>query len=68
MSKWSDRFNELPIEVRHIASMVESEMRINQLEAEKLRLKRSYDRNVKEINQHIANLKRWIEKGEAANE
>lgn len=68
MSKWSDRFNELPIEVRHIVSMVESEMRINQLEAEKLRLKRSYDRNLKEINQHIANLKRWIEKGEAANE
>ena len=61
MSKWSDRFNELPIEVRHIVSMVESEMRINQLEAEKLRLKRSYDRNLKEINQHIANLKRWIE-------
>ena len=61
MSKWSDRFNELHIEVRHIVSMVESEMRINQLEAEKLRLKRSYDRNLKEINQHIANLKRWIE-------
>jgi hypothetical protein len=41
--------------------MVETEMRINQLEAEKLRLKRSYDRNLKEINEHIANLKRWIE-------
>lgn len=60
MSKWSDEFNALPIEVRKIANMVECEMRINQLEMEKKRLKKSYNRNLEEINDHIKNLERWI--------
>ena len=59
--KWTEKWNALPYEIRHIGSMVESQMRINQLEMEKNRLKRAYQRSVREANAHIKNLRRWIE-------
>jgi len=64
MSEWSDKWNALPREVRHIGSMVESEMRINQLKREKDRLKTRYKQSIKEVNDHIKNLEKWIEKNE----
>jgi len=60
MSKWTDEWNKLPYEIRHIGSMCGAEMRINQLEMEKDRLKRRYDQSLKEINEHIKNLEDWI--------
>lgn len=43
MSDWSDKYNELPYETRHVAGMVITEMRINQLRMEKERLKKRYN-------------------------
>lgn len=54
---WDAQFNEMPKEYRHIAAMSGINDQIRGLEREKLRLKRSYQRNVKEINQYIENLK-----------
>ena len=60
MSKWSEAFNKLPIEIRHVGAMNEAEMRINQLKIEKNRLKKRYDQSIVEINQHIKNLEEWL--------
>ena len=60
MSKWSEEFNKLPIEIRHIGAMNEAEMRMNQLEMEKTRVKKRYRESIREINQHIENLRQWI--------
>ena len=65
MSKWSERWNELPEEIRRIGSITEAEMRINQLKAEKARLEKSYRRNIDEINNHIANLEKFIKREDA---
>ena len=62
MSIWSKKFNELPKEIRHIGAMTECEMRINQLELEKARLKKHYLASVAEVNEHIKNLKDWLRK------
>lgn len=40
MSRWSDIWNKLPAEIRHIGAMCETEMRIQQLTMEKERLKK----------------------------
>lgn len=58
MSKWSEEFNKLPYEVRHIVAMGEIELRIQHLEFEKARLAKRYRASLKEINAHINNLKR----------
>jgi hypothetical protein len=60
MSRWSDIWNKLPAEIRHIGSMCETEMRIQQLNMEKERLKKRYHQSVKEIDEHIENLEKWI--------
>jgi len=60
MSKWSDRWNELPYEIRHIGSMTDAELRINQLLIEKARLKKRYTQSCDEINAHIKNLRDWL--------
>ena len=60
MSKWSDAFNALPMDVRHVGAMCECEMRINQLILEKDRLEKRYSQSLIEINDHIANLKKWM--------
>ena len=62
MSVWSDKWNKLPIEIRKVGSMCETEMRINQLEIEKDRLKRRYEQSVGEINAHIRSLQDWIKR------
>lgn len=44
-SKWSQKWNELPFEVRTIASKCEQQMRINQLVMERDRVKKYYQRH-----------------------
>ncbi len=60
MSKHSDAFNALSFEVRSICSGVIVETRINQLRIEKNRLKRRYLQSMKEINEHIKNLEKYL--------
>ena len=48
--------NSLTKEERHHYSILWRQTMIDRLEAEKRRLKESYDRDIKEINQHIKNL------------
>jgi len=64
MNKWSDAFNSLPREIRHIGAMAEAEMRIFQLKREKDRLKNRYNQSIKEVDNHIKNLEDWIRKEE----
>ena len=54
--KWNDIYNDLPFEIRKITSKVLIRTQITQLLHEKDRLRRSYRRNLKEINDHIDNL------------
>lgn len=62
MKDWSSEYNALPIETRKIASVLNTQTRIQHLEMEKSRLKKSYQHNLREINLHIKNLKEYIEK------
>jgi len=60
MSEWSDQWNAMPIKYRKIGSMIETQMRINQLHKEKDRLEKRYRQSVREVNDHIGNLKRSL--------
>lgn len=62
MSKWSDAWNELPYDIRHIGAMCEYELRIQHLQMEKNRLKKRYTQSLKEINEHIKNIQDWIKR------
>ena len=62
MTEWSDKFNDLPHEVRHIAAMVYTEAHIRHLKEEKERLERRYRQSCREINEHIKNLEDWLRK------
>ena len=62
MSRWSEKWNAMPKEIRLIGTMVETEMRINQLLMEKDRLKTRYCQSIKEVNDHIKNLKQRLRK------
>lgn len=53
----SDDYNALPIETRKICGSVITEMRIQQLNMEKARLKRRFNQSIAEIIGHIKNLK-----------
>lgn len=64
MSKWSDAFNALPRDIRHIGAMTETELRIRGLQREKKRLQTRYRQSLKEINEHIANLEKWLRDAE----
>ena len=55
-TNWSEKWNALPAEIRHIGSMVETQMRIQQLGFERERLTKRYRQSIIEIDQHIANL------------
>jgi hypothetical protein len=50
-------FNAQSFEERKRTGLFMSYQQVSQLEREKLRLKTSYDRNIKEINEHIKNIK-----------
>jgi len=54
MSKWSDKFNALPKDIRYIGSMLEAELRIQHLKFELARLKKQYQQSCAEIKSHIA--------------
>lgn len=60
MTNWSNEFNKLPKKIRMIGSMTETEMRINQLLMEKKRVQKFYRAHIREIDEHIANLRHWL--------
>jgi transcriptional regulator of heat shock response len=64
---WSAEYNVLPMEIRIIGSAINNQTRINQLEAEKHRLKQRYQKSVREINDHIKNCEEWIKRLEQDN-
>jgi len=59
MNYWSDKFSELPKEIRHIACASSIGSDINALLREKKRLKTRYDQSLKEINAHIKSLEHY---------
>lgn len=61
MRNWTEEYNALPHEVRIIGSAMDSRTRINQLKMEKMRLKLRYIQSLKEVNDHIKNLEKWIQ-------
>lgn len=65
MSKWSEEFNKLPYEVRHVIAMNEIELRIQHLRMEKERLKKRYNQSVAEIDGYISNLQSELRKGDS---
>ncbi len=65
---WSKDFNALPDEVRLIGCAMEARTRIQMLEMEKDRLKKSYRRNIGEIDAYIENCRVWLHKLEAPND
>jgi hypothetical protein len=52
---WSDKFNELPTEIRTIGAAMECQTRIQHLKMEKRRLKSAYQKSCAEINDHLKN-------------
>lgn len=64
---WSKDFNALPDEVRLIGCAMEARTRIQMLEMEKDRLKKSYRRNIGEIDAYIENCRVWLHKLEVPN-
>lgn len=62
MSEWSDKFNALPYEIRNIATMCEAETRIQMLNMEKKRLKKAYRSSLSEINAHISNIQKFLDR------
>ena len=62
-SDWSAKWNALPDDVRRIGSMVEAQMRIQQLGMELDRLKSRYRQSVREVKSHIANLEESLRRG-----
>ena len=54
----------MPESARIIAGRVIAEMRIQQLIREKNRMKKTYDRNLREINSHIKSLEKFLLKGD----
>ncbi len=61
---WSTKWNALPFPIRHIGAMVETKMRIQQLGFERERLTKRYRQSLREVDQHIANLKDSLRKAE----
>lgn len=53
MSKWADRYNQFPPDVRHVGAMLECELRIQHLIFEKKRLRARLKQSIKEIDDHI---------------
>lgn len=64
---WSKDFNALPEDVRTIGCAMEARTRIQMLEMEKDRLKKSYRRNIGEIDAYIENCRVWLHKLEVPN-
>ena len=60
----SKAYNAMPESARIIAGRVIGEMRIYQLTREKARMKKAYDRNLREINSHIKSLEKILLKGD----
>jgi len=65
MINWSEKFNALPDDVRRIGAGLEAHLRIQHLNFEKDRLKKNYERSLREINAHITNCKEWLKRLES---
>jgi len=57
---WTEQFNSLPDEVRHVGCASSDYKTIQYLELEKQRLKDRYRKSLAEINDHIENQKAWL--------
>ena len=53
-------YNSMPEDYRVIAGRIILEMRIKQLEREKARVKKAFDRSMTVINKHIRSLENYI--------
>ena len=62
MKDYSKEYNTLPREVRHIAGMVNTQMRINQLRIDRDRIIKHNKALIREVNEHISNLEKWLQK------
>ena len=66
--RWTEKYNNLPDDVRLITSITNAQMRINQLLSERARVKRFYLAHIREIDSHIKNIRRWIEDNDKGDE
>lgn len=64
MNEWSEKFNELPKETRHICAMVNLQTQLNQLEQEKRRITSAYRKSIAQVDALIGNLERTIKREE----
>lgn len=60
MSKASKVFNELPYDTRLILSVVDTEMRINQIRIDQDKAKSAYQKFMRETNEQITNCERSL--------
>lgn len=62
MTDWSTLFNSLPDDIRLIGCAMEEKTRIQHLEMEKDRIRKNFDRTMREINEHVESCeKRLVE-------
>lgn len=54
--EWSEAFNKLPANVRVFGQAIEIRVRLQHLYFERDRLKKAYERSLREIRQHEKNL------------
>ena len=64
VNRFSRRYNEFPVAFRHIAGMIITEMRVQQLNLEKARLTKTYKRNLRAIDAHIRSLENKLIRGD----
>lgn len=62
MIDWSAEFNALPYNVRRIGAAMEAKTRIQHLIIEKNRLIKRHKQSLAEINDHIKNCERGLER------
>ena len=56
---WSDKFNALPKETRHISCAITGEAHIRQIKSTIATLKRMHRKQIAELNEQIKNLESW---------
>lgn len=65
MTDWSEKFNELPYEVRNIAHHVELQHMVYALQEERRQLRRKHAKEMQELTAEIIRLEQEIAKGDA---
>lgn len=59
MKTWTEKYNELPDDIRKIANAVSCKDNIQYLNIEKARLIKRHKQSLAEINDHIKNHESW---------